>query len=666
MDNLQILKLVKQGKIDREGSQGLTGYPHIDKPWLKYYDEEFLKKPLPQMSIYDYMRIHNIGNEESVALSYYGNEITYGELYDKIESSTKVLTSLGVCDNDRILYLMPNIPETAYLFYGGSRIGAVSDYVDPRPDSIDLKVSARKILELIKKEKIKHIVALDMCYLQMIKPIENELKEMGIDDIIITSASNSMDLKAKLNYLKETLSFDGLSVFKNTLKNQKKISEKFEDAKRKSPLNLIDFNKAIHECKGVSFMDCEYIGDRLSVITHTSGTSGAPKPIPLTTYNLNAYVHQTYGANMLMEKGDRVLHILPYFAAYGVVDVAHAGLVHGNNLIQIPMFSPANLGKLIKKYKPQTIIGVPSWLTSIMNSKELSSMDLSFIKMLTYGGDSMNAEDEEKVNDFLREHNCNCLLTKGHGMSEIGGCGSYATNEYNVPSSMGIPMPNTTYAIVDFNTKKPIQFDLDSDVIEGEIAISSPVATSGNLDGIEFLKKIDLDGKDFILTGDIAAMDKDGILHYLTRADRTFTRYDGFKVKPYKIEEMIKSHFQVKECVITSYYDERVQGMMPTANIVLENGDLLEEYTEEEICRAIIEECFVNNKEASSRQIPSKFRFLKELPLTKNGKIDYNNIESTDFDLCEIDVVCDETNILLGDIKIHKRTRGKVLQKNRK
>ena len=175
---------------------------------------------------------------------------------------------------------------------------------------------------------------------------------------------------------------------------------------------------------------------------------------------------------MPMEKGDRVLHILPYFAAYGVVDVAHAGLVHGNNLIQIPMFSPANLGKLIKKYKPQTISGVPSWLTSIIHSKEMASMDLSFIKMLTYGGDSMNAEDEEKVNEFLRDHNCTCLLTKGHGMSEIGGCGSYATNEYNVPSSMGIPMTNTTYAIVDFNTKKPIQFDLDSDEIEREIAIS--------------------------------------------------------------------------------------------------------------------------------------------------------------------------------------------------
>ena len=76
MNNLQILKTVKQGIVDREGSLELTGYPHIDKPWLKYYDEDFLQRPLPQASIYDYMKESSEPYQEYPAISYYGNEIT--------------------------------------------------------------------------------------------------------------------------------------------------------------------------------------------------------------------------------------------------------------------------------------------------------------------------------------------------------------------------------------------------------------------------------------------------------------------------------------------------------------------------------------------------------------------------------------------------------------
>lgn len=68
----------------------------------------------------------------------------YGELYENIDFASKALTSLGIKKNDRIMYLMPNIPETAYLMYGTTQIGAVADYVDTRPDSVDLKISAKK------------------------------------------------------------------------------------------------------------------------------------------------------------------------------------------------------------------------------------------------------------------------------------------------------------------------------------------------------------------------------------------------------------------------------------------------------------------------------------------------------------------------------------------
>ena len=157
----------------------------------------------------------------------------YGELYENIDFASKALTSLGIKKNDRIMYLMPNIPETAYLMYGTTQIGAVADYVDPRPDSVDLKISAKKILDLFIEEKANYIIALDQCYLAMIKPIEKELKELGIENIVVVSASDSMYLKATANYMLETANFEGLKGLKNKLANMKKMDELIKEVKVK-------------------------------------------------------------------------------------------------------------------------------------------------------------------------------------------------------------------------------------------------------------------------------------------------------------------------------------------------------------------------------------------------------------------------------------------------
>ena len=99
-----------------------------------------------------------------------------------------------------------------------------------------------------------------------------------------------------------------------------------EEAKKTSKINIVPYLQLVKDCKFTCINPIEYQKDLLNLIVHTSGTSSPmPKPIPLTNDNLNAYVHQTMGANMTMAPGDRALQVLPYFAAYGVVDVVHAG-----------------------------------------------------------------------------------------------------------------------------------------------------------------------------------------------------------------------------------------------------------------------------------------------------------------------------------------------------
>ena len=82
-----------------------------------------------------------------------------------------MLVGLGVKKGSRILYLVPNIPESGQLWLASSKIGAISDFVDPRPDSMDLEANARKMLEVIKYEKANYIIAL---YGYKIKPYEIE------------------------------------------------------------------------------------------------------------------------------------------------------------------------------------------------------------------------------------------------------------------------------------------------------------------------------------------------------------------------------------------------------------------------------------------------------------------------------------------------------------
>jgi long-chain acyl-CoA synthetase len=643
-----------------------TGYPAIDKPWMKYYDEKKVNSNFPKENIFDYVKEKNKNREEEIAMSYYGNQINYAQMYENIDKATKLLHEYGVENNNRIMSLLPNIPETAYLFYAASQLGAISDYIDPRPDSLDSLISAKKALSLFIEEKAKHLIVLDQCYLSMIKPIANELKDYGVEDIIIVSPTDSMKFTSKCNYIKENIDFNGFNNFRKKILVSKAFAEQLKEAKKHSPLKIYNYSDLLSQCNYTTYAPIKYEQNKMVAIVHTSGTSSPkPKPIPLTNDNFNSYAYQTTMANMPMERGDDVLHILPYFSSFGIVDVMHTGFCYGDNLIQIPEFSPANFGSLLLKYQPQVVIGTPSWFLGMIEDKKLINKDLSFLTMATYGGESMEPEDEEKVNNFLKNHNCKCKLTKGHGMTETCGCASYSINEYGQYGSMGIPMPNTIYSVVDPITKDPQKFTEDKDYIEGEFAISSSMLTPGILDDKIIVPHHEIQGQDYIFTKDIGRMTKDGLLYFLSRTDRAFMRFDGFKIKPYEIENIIKSNSLVKYCVITPYLDNDVKGYKALASIVLEDSKELNDDEKVDVVKTILNNSFIKNENVSTRQYPAKVRIVSELPLNPNGKVDYNKIVSEGLLGDEINIELEETNVSLGMIKVYKNknlTRSKKLK----
>ena len=642
-----------------------TGYPGLDKPWLAYYEENDIKGVIPKKTIYDYMKDHSKEFDKLTAVSYYGKKITYNKLHENIILASKMLSYIGVKDNDRVMTLLPNIPETLYFFYGASRIGAVSDYIDPRPDSIDPSVSSKKVLSLIEDEKSKYIIALDQCYLGMIKPIEKELKEFGIEKVIIVSAGDSMTLQGMINYSKQGKIIDGKEKFAAKMKRNKEIGKIYEEAKKSSILEIHEYKDLIKVAGDVRETVVPYVPNKMVAITHTSGTSGRPKPVPITHDNLNAYAHQSFHVKAPFDAGSRVLHILPYFAAYGIANIVHPGLSHGTNLVQIPEIETQNFGKILTLNDANISVGIPSWYIAMTNDPYMKDKDLSKLKFMSFGGIGMSEEDEENINKFLNEHGASIKVSKGHGMSETCGCSSLATADVNPLRSIGIPLPDTIYSFIDPETKEPLQFTGDKDEIEGEMIISTKAATSGVLDGKSYIKHAEYFGDDYILTGDVARMQRDGTMHFDSRLDRGFPRCDGFNIKPGIIEENIEKYSSVRYCVISSYYDEERLGNMAKATIVVNEDHELTEEEKVNLVSEIINERFINNQHLSSRQIPTRFVFAKELPKTASDKIDYKKIDEYVFDGNEIVVELDESNISLEGIEVKGKKYQRILSKKR-
>lgn len=655
----------------KEEKKELTGYPHIDRPWMQYYNNDADNILIPNINLTQYVKNKNKGRESLIAESYYGKNTSFDEFFYNTDLASKVLSELGVKKGNIIMNLVPNIPESSRLWHGAIQLGAVSDFIDPRPDSMDIMANSKKVLELVKYEKANYIVALDKCYLGMLKPIENELKDLGIDTIILLSATDSMNLSGKIDYLKDVINYNNLKNIKNSSTNAKKLktyqvlSEKLksmqkenkmlEDAIKNSPLQVVKYSDLIRECANSTYNMVSDV-ELVNYIGHTSGTSGSrPKPITATNKNGISTLEQLIMGNVSFDEGDVALNVLPLFAPFGAYDNNLLNLVSGAANIYVPEFEISEFGYLVKKYRPNIIMGTPAWLAALPNYSYLKNLDLSCIKKIIYGGDSMSPEDEEKLNKWLKLVGSNAVVEKGHGMSEFLGCGSYARKDYNLLGSIGIPLPSTIYTIVDPNIDDklvPLKFEKGEEMLSGELVVSSDAVTPGTLHEETIVPRYDMDGKSYIRTRDLVHMDKNGVFYHEARKDRSFTRFDGFKIKPYEIEKEILKNEQIKYACLVDYFDDKRRGIMPICHIVLENGDYNEEQIIE-IIRDIVYKNIIGNPNMSSRQIPAKFKIRTKMPLSKNSKIDFNALRKENLDGTEINVDVNETNLTVDNIDIY-------------
>lgn len=556
-----------------------TGYPSIDKQWLKYYEDNDIKQDIPKMSAYNYMVINNIKNLNKNALNFYGIKITYGELLKNIDKIMKSLIALGVKKGDIVTLAMASTPEMVYLFYALNRIGAISNVIDPRYSADEMKREINKV-------NSKYFITLYDCYDVSRKII----KETNVEKTICLTAIESMPLPLKIaNKIKNNFEIiDNDSITWNEfIKNGKKVKNNVND--------IYENNMPI-------------------TIVHTGGTTGEPKGVVLTNENFVAMANMHMYGGLKYEKNDKFLNILPPFIAYCLCNGINMPLTLGLEVTIVPQWDVPDFPTILDKYKPNHVLAGPILWDYVTKS---NIQDLTYLKTAVSGGDVLTEELEKRINEFFKKKNCNSKVSQGYGMTEVSSAAVFSVENANKIGSVGIPFIKNTVSIFNPETLQEKRVGE-----EGEIWISTPTAMKGYYNdkvATNELESITIDGKKWIRTGDIGRIDSDGNVYIVGRIKRIIVR-NGNKIFPANTENIVLKLEEIDNCAIVGIYDE-VERKVPVIHIVLKDNVMT---SKDEIVEKIK---YIIKANLPEFNVPVKFIFRDSMPLTSINKIDFKKLE---------------------------------------
>lgn len=562
----------------------LVGYPSLDKPWLKYYTDENIRLEMPKMNAYEFIKSQNKNNMDNVAINYIIADITYRELFAKIDETADSLVSLGIKEGDTVASTLPNVPEAIYLIYACAKIGAIVDTFDPL-------LSSGLIKKYCDKSNAKVLFTLDV----MAEEPINCLRDVSYDKVITVSPLQSVPVlnnpneQVPINYNENIISWGSF------IENKHKTSKL-----------------------------CEYKQNRPFAFLHTGGTSGVPKGAIISHDNLISLACQVANSPLDLQVGETVLNLMPPFVSYGLCNGTHVNLACGLKLILIPTYDPSKIEEQIMQYKPNRLACSPAHFEHIKNSTVLQHTDLSFLRHPMVGGDTLNVKTELALNKMFLENGCQDKIVKAYGLTESAAGVIYCVNnEVNKLKSVGIPLVKNNIGIFDWddpNCELPYN-------VPGELALDSPNNMLGYLnmpEETEMMLKKHSDGHIWLHTGDIAYIDEDGNVFITGRKRRLIPQFGGMKSNPFEAEAQIMKHTSVKNAVVVGVPDpDHEQGKLPVAYVLVDEKDLGNE--------DLIKEDLINicNQFVTYYSIPVDYVFVTELPTTTRGKIDFMALENS-------------------------------------
>lgn len=539
------------------------------RPWFKSYSKGTPRSvPIPPRPLHEFLESAAEWLPKRTATIFSGQRLTYRRLNERANQFAHVLHGLGIQPSDRVMLLLPNMPELIIAYYGALKVGAV--VVLPSLDA-----DAALVTDQARQTGAEVLVTL-----RDLEPLARVVrKSTTIRDVIVADLPASSVTRAHREMLRR-LEVAGAD----------SALEREEGAGVGRPMAELLRDAPIQPVR--STVCC----DDLAAIVFTSGASEAPKGVRLSHTNLVANTLQTRHWLPDLQYGQEVfLSVLPLLHSYGMTVAMNLPIALGATMLLAPSFELDQVLQQIWAEKPSFFPGVPSMFAALTHAANVRSYGLPTIHACISGAAPLPVEVQESFEKLTQ-----AKLIEGYGLTEAAPVTHADPMGEHRAGSVGVPLPNTDARIVDLVTG----VDLPQGQV-GELIVKGPQIMLGywGQDDTPALQG------GWLHTGDLAAMDADGFFQIIGRTSEIIV-VNGQTIYPRDVEEVLYENSKVQEVAVIGIPGSDSHSgvkafVVPRPGVEVTAVELME------LCR----------RRLDALAVPSAIELRAELPKSSVGKI---------------------------------------------
>lgn len=520
------------------------------------------------------------------AYDFMGKSTTYRDFIQQIELCARSLKSIGIRAGDKITIALPNCPQAAIMFYAVNLVGAICNMVHPLS-------SEKEIEHYLKDSGSIAAITLDQFY----HKFEAVRQNVELSHIIIASIKDALSAPIRAGYM---------------LTEGRKIQKIPTDAPVLRWKDFLRMGKRYHWKYRAAVRPNDP-----AVVLYSGGTTGTTKGILLSNLNFNALGQQIIATNPMFRPGDKMLAVMPMFHGFGLGVSIHSMLSQGGRCVLVPRFTAESYAKLLVKHRCNFIAGVPTLYEALLRLPRMENAELSFLKGVFSGGDSLSVELKKRFDQFLYDHHAPIQVREGYGTTECVTASCLTPVTVYKEGSIGLPFPDTYYKIVRPGSQEEVPYGE-----EGEICIAGPTVMLEYVNHPEETAQTlqtHADGMKWIHTGDLGLMDAEGFVYFRQRIKRMIVT-SGYNVYPSQLENILDAHALVQmSCVIG--VPDALKMQKVKAFVMLKPG----ETPSAENKQILMDYC---KKNIAKYALPYDIEFREALPKTLVGKVAYRELEA--------------------------------------
>jgi len=341
----------------------------------------------------------------------------------------------------------------------------------------------------------------------------------------------------------------------------------------------------------------------LAALPYSSGTTGLPKGVMLSHFNLVANIFQLIGPDAyLLQPEDVLLCFLPLYHIYGLNVALNPCLAQGGTIVLMPRFSVQRFLELMVAEKATYTLVAPPALLALVQAAEAGLWPKSHsLQRLKSGAAPLAPELAHRFMALT-----GVPITQGYGMTEASPVThiGYFDSARCKPESIGQPVALTECQVINVNGEPAAAGE------PGELLMRGPQFMLGYWKSPAATAAAIRDG--WYWSGDIVTCDAQGFYYVIDRS-KEMIKYKGFSIAPAEIESVLLEHPAVRDCGVVGRQDPAA-GEVPVAFVVARDGFAAKKGFDEELC------AFVASRLAHYKQ-PREVRFIATVPKTASGKI---------------------------------------------